>query len=155
MKLNVFCWKARFLSLQAVFLVRKRSLMRFPCKLMPLINAWTGNKKETRRDCWLFSRSSFQNNMFPLVLKCCGFMKSHKPQKHESFTNSQTGNTYLGPISVGSKRTTMLFQVTGVRSSRNMEEYPLYVKVRPWHRLILVLRLKKWKLKKIFNRCLW
>lgn len=58
-------------------------------------------------------------------------MKSHRLQKHEGFTNSQTGNTYFGPTSVDSNRTSMLFHVTGVRSSRNMEEYPLYVKGRP------------------------
>lgn len=98
---------------------------------MPLINAWNGNKKEMRRDCWLFSGSFFQNNMFPLVLKCCGLVKSHRFPKHEGFTNSQTGNTYFGPISEGSNRTTMLFQVPDVRSSKNMQEYPYMWKWDP------------------------
>lgn len=115
--------------------------MRFSCKLNPVINAWTGNKKEITRDCWF--------PVFRVFLS-----KQHVPFSpqmlwpHERPWTSETkrlnkfsDNIYFGSSSVGSNRTTISFQAMGVSYSRNKEECPLYVEVRHWHTPVFVLRL--------------
>lgn len=55
-----------------------------------------GTRKKLRETAdSLFSGSSFQNNMFPLVLKCCGPMKGHGLQKQKGLTNSQITSTLV------------------------------------------------------------